>query len=185
VAKRVRSRGGVPFAPSHGNVSGTDSLAHSALREDHPIYALVGRVAAEWANYESILDRIIWKLADLSGPRGACITAQLMGAGVRLVTITSLANHRGIMQKISDTIGELENRTYSLQENRNRADHDPWFLETPTNVVKQHRSQPKKQKVFGFVPIDSNSLDILIAGIVKLNKRAIDLHNEISLALSE
>ena len=35
------------------------------LPDNHPAYSLIGRVAAEWARLEHILDTIIWELAGL------------------------------------------------------------------------------------------------------------------------
>ena len=63
-------------------------LAPGPLPEDHPFYALVGRVASEWAHLEHIIDLTIWKLLDVDDRLGACLTAQYPGVGHRLVTMT-------------------------------------------------------------------------------------------------
>jgi hypothetical protein len=41
---------------------------HGPLPEDHPFYALVGRVASEWAHLEHILDTTIWDLLGIVPP---------------------------------------------------------------------------------------------------------------------
>lgn len=153
---------------------------HEPLPQDHPVYALVGRVASEWSHFEGVLDLIIWGLAGLSGPIGACITAQMMGAGNRLVTVQSLAQERGIFPKISRQLESLSQRSKNPQDERNRAVHDPWFWEKNSRTLAQHRSKPKKEPVFGFVPIDVQKLEKLIVDITDLRSRAMSLREKIN-----
>jgi hypothetical protein len=46
---------------------------------EHPIYSLIGQVAASWAHIDHLLDIMIWQLADVDAQAGACITAQIGG----------------------------------------------------------------------------------------------------------
>ncbi len=128
------------------------------LPESHPVYALVGRVASEWSHFEGVLDTIIWKLARLPAPLGAAITAQIMGAGNRLVTIRSLATEVMLLDQIHDDLKTLEGRTFKWLKPRNRTVHDPWFWEIHSHETKQQRSMPKEELVFGMVPIGEDEL---------------------------
>jgi hypothetical protein len=47
--------------------------------KEHPIYALIGQVAAAWAQVDHLLDILIWQLADVDPQAGACITAEITG----------------------------------------------------------------------------------------------------------
>jgi hypothetical protein len=51
--------------------------------DDHPVYTLIGKVASKWSHLEHTLDLIIWDLAGIEPEKGACITAQMMGAANR------------------------------------------------------------------------------------------------------
>lgn len=146
------------------------------LPANHPTYALVGRIASEWAHFEAILDQIIWMLSGLDGPTGASITAQMMGSGNRLVTIRTLADEKGVLSALDNRLTALEKCTLEPQEARNRVVHDPWFWEKNSKVVKQHRSKPKKERVFGLVPRNEDDLKNLINDIAKLTQRARDFH---------
>jgi hypothetical protein len=153
---------------------------HEPLPEAHPIYALVGRVASEWSRYEGVLDAIIWELASLHGPVGACITAQIMSAGSRLISIKALAKEKQLWDRAKNDLGQIEARTFGLQPRRNRAVHDPWYWEISTKETKQHKSKPKEQLTFGLVPVEEAVLGELIREILEL----IELASKLRLALS-
>lgn len=57
--------------------------AYSRPPDNHPIYHVIGQVAAEWSALEHILDQVIWELLGPPTEQGACITSQLMGVGPR------------------------------------------------------------------------------------------------------
>jgi len=63
------------------------------LPPDHHVYTLVGRVASEWSRFEHTLDLIICDLANIEPEKGACITAQIMGATPRFRVIITQLKH--------------------------------------------------------------------------------------------
>jgi hypothetical protein len=69
---------------------------HNLLPEDHPTYALIGRVAAEWARLEHKLDVMIWEMAKLPFEVGSCITGQMVGHAPRFNAISALGAIRGL-----------------------------------------------------------------------------------------
>lgn len=150
------------------------------LPEGHPIFALVGRVASEWARYEGILDAIIWDLSGMPGPAAACITAQMIGSGPRLAAIKALLIEFGKYRKtkgmpdgkVEQGLGKIEADTQDLQIRRNRAVHDPWYWDKSTRVTKQQKSKPKNEWVFGLVPVESARLEDILKKIVSLSAYA-------------
>jgi hypothetical protein len=57
------------------------------LPSDHRVYTLIGNVASEWSHLEHTLDLIIWDLAHIDAEKGACVTAQIIGATPRFRAI--------------------------------------------------------------------------------------------------
>jgi len=152
---------------------------HEPLPPDHPIYALVGRIASEWARYEGILDAIIWDLCGLQGPTGACVTAQLMSAGPRLVAIRGLLLELRIDASKTE-LGQIEKRTFDLQVKRNRAVHDPWYWERSSQTTAQLKSKPKNEWVFGMVPVKSETLTDLLQKVLYLSEMTGKLRNKLN-----
>jgi hypothetical protein len=74
----------------------------SPLPEAHPLYADIGRVAAQWAHYEHILDLIIWDLAATGPEKGACISGQLVGTTPRYFAMLALGTTRGLRHQTLD-----------------------------------------------------------------------------------
>ena len=68
---------------------------HGPMPDDHPMLAVVGQIANQWAHIEHTLDMIIWRLAEVEEKKGSCITAQLVGSYPRFKAIISLATIRG------------------------------------------------------------------------------------------
>lgn len=146
---------------------------HQPLPRTHAIYALVGRVASEWARFEGILDAIIWDLLKVPGPTGACVTAQIMSSGPRLISIKALLLERGLFSNFDKEWGKTSELTAGLQVKRNRAVHDPWFLEKLSQTTSQQKSKPKDEKfVYGLVPYDIKKLRKLLADVIRLNRWA-------------
>jgi hypothetical protein len=169
-----------PKSTMHVVVAGMESADGSAmmvtlsargpLPEDHPLYTDIGRVAAQWAHLEHLLDLIIWDLASIRHEKGACITGQLIGASPRYYAIIALAMTHGIKQQTIDIIQELMRKTINLSEERNRIVHDAWYLESPSGKTFQFRSMPRKDPAYGFKEIESAK----IAYILERIQRRID-----------
>jgi hypothetical protein len=139
---------------------------------DHPIYAAVGNIAAEWAYFEHLLDQIIFALvSDADNMTLACLTSQLTGHAPKCRVITSLLKLEGeralatspsapfpdgadTPEKLITKINQLQNRTFEIAERRNRVVHDPWYVEPITDQPTQWRSMPSKNPVFGLKAVE-------------------------------
>ena len=86
-------------AQFQGTATGPDPLP-----PEHAFYALIGRVIAEWARFEHILDTLIWDLSAVEAVKGSCITGRLAGAGQRCHTIKALCTAHALSK---DTLTKL------------------------------------------------------------------------------
>jgi hypothetical protein len=150
------------------------------LPDEHPLYALIGRVASEWAHLEHFLDLIIWEMSGTDPVRGSCITAQLMGATPRYNTIIALCTAMKLSDKILGDVDELRRKSYDVQELRNRIIHDPWYVVIGTGKTAQFRSMPRSDLIHGFKDIDINEINNIFPRIHRRIEMARDLRIAIS-----
>jgi hypothetical protein len=167
-------------AAGAGTAVGVPSvLIHTPLPEDHPFYALIGRVTSEWAHLEHALDLIIWDLCGIPQPVAACVTGQILGATPRFNALIALATYKGVDEKVIDEIKQILNRTYEVQEQRNRLIHDPWYAEKSSMQPGQFKSMPKKKLQFGIRDVDEAAVRKTIADIRKRKDEVSKLWNKI------
>ena len=110
---------------------------HTPLPADHPSYALIGRVTSEWSQLEHPLDSIIWALLGMETSLTACVTGQLMGAAPRFNAIIALATRKKINENAIAEIRTVMQRTFDVQEERNRLVHDPWLFDADSQQTAQ------------------------------------------------
>ena len=181
-----------------GNISDLETFGR--MPEDHPAFAAIGRVAAEWAHFEHVLDMIIWDLVchPEYHPRLACLTAQLIGSAGRFRAIISLLNERATSNldippnlkhqeaaiNLAKRFKALMGRSFDASEERNRIVHDAWFTSKKTGEAAQFRAMPFREPHYGVEIIDSNSFKGTVEKIRDLSKQATALKNEV-LALLE
>jgi hypothetical protein len=162
-----------------------EPISYNYIRpaDEHPIYALVGQVAAEWSHLEHELDRIIWALLKVLSSEAACVTSQLMGATPRYKTIIAQLTLRKASEpqfgKFIDTVNQLMQRSFDPQEKRNRIVHDAWYFETNRSQTAQFRAWPQKDLRFGINPVDLAEIENALAAIRKLNERINTFSTEI------
>jgi hypothetical protein len=122
------------------------------LPDDHPFYQLFGRVAAEWALIEHVLDLTIWELAGFSHELGSCITGQLIGQSGRFNALLALVAAKGCDDKMRNRITDLVYKTGNLAKRRNRFVHDAWYLSESESgkSVGQFKSYEPKIGKSGF-----------------------------------
>lgn len=163
---------------------------HTQLPPDHPFYALVGRVASEWAQLEHILDSVIYILVN-SGRKAAlpanilaCVTSQLMGVGPRCKAILLLAQHRGLGEReILKPFRSLLNKSYKPADDRARFVHDPWFIEVSSKVPAQFRAMPYSDPTYGYKEVSEDDANRVIDKIRELQDRALKLKDSVTNAL--
>jgi hypothetical protein len=153
------------------------------MPDDHPCYALVGLIAAETARIEQMLDGAIWDLAALMPVVGACITGQMVGAFPRYSALFQLAHLSELPAKILDEIKKQMGVSNEVAEKRNRAIHDPWYVEDETGEPHQYRGRTKKDLNFGPHPVSVDQLKDDLAFIRNHKERVRNLRNEIYLKL--
>jgi hypothetical protein len=121
---------------------------------DHPIYQRIGRVTAEWANFEHTLDMLIWYLVDIDMAVIGCVTGQMMGHAPRLNAIIALLRRANASEELTKLAQNLLNKSYEAANERNRVIHDSWLenLEDPDSI-HQFRSMPPKDPRFGISPV--------------------------------
>jgi hypothetical protein len=134
---------------------------------DHPIYATVGRIAAEWAALEHQLDEIIWDLSEMAPRLASCITSQIMGHAPRFNAIIALLTQHGVGPEIIKLVVKERGRVSELAELRSRRVHDAWYLEVRTGEPHQFRSMPRQELTFGFQPQTPTELETLTRQIEK------------------
>lgn len=154
-------------------------LIHTPLPAEHPFYALIGHVTSEWSHLEHALDQIIWDLSGIPPHLGACITGQIMGASPRFLAIIALATAKGIDAAKIEKVRELMNQTFSVQEERNRIIHDPWYLELKTESPGQFKSMPKKDLRYGMADVEQHQIEQLKDRIARRTNSARALWNEL------
>ena len=155
------------------------------LPEEHPVYAMVGRIASSWAHVERLFDQIIWELAGLDGEKGACITAQLGSIPARCnVVIAQLTlferTNRISTERLVAKATDLRNKSNSAGDPRNRAVHDPWYHYTEFDKSAQFRAMPTKDLRYGIYPVDKTELEKTLNSIREYSERASAFRTEVS-----
>ncbi len=126
------------------------------LPETHRFYPLIGRVAAEWAYLEHILDLINWDLTKGDKAANSCITGQIMNYLPKFRAIEALAMYYGYDKATVGDIRSLKGKVQRVVDKRNRYVHDAWFLQTigeSTDKVGQFKSYSERDNQFGFAEI--------------------------------
>jgi hypothetical protein len=153
------------------------------LADDHPVHALVGRMTVAWASFEHQLDRTIWAMLGGDEHLGASVTAQYMGPGPRFLTILALGAYHKLDAKLIGKVNALQQKTYSLTEERNRKTHDRWLEEIGSSKTGQFKAMPKGKLTFGPTEVDLADLEKLITSTRELGKAARDLQALVSSSL--
>jgi hypothetical protein len=152
--------------------------------EQHPYFNLIGRVAAEWAQFEHILDLTIWWLVDKHNNRlMACLTAQIQGAQSKCYAIIAILQERGLPNELVKSVRDILKETHSPQSARNRIVHDPWFAEPSENLVGRHKKMARDELRFGIEPVNAADIEKTITEIRVLQTKANELRSSVCAAL--
>ena len=170
-------------------VAASDSVTfriHAPLPEEHPFYALVGRVTSEAAHLEHALDMIIWELAGIERhDLGACVTSQIIGPAPRCRAIRLLVGRLGLDGELARAAKELRKECGGLADRRNRFIHDPWYVEKTTGEPAQFKSMAFSEPVFGMKDIKKEELDKLIEQFREQREAASKLHAAVQQELAK
>src|SRR5689334_261275 len=114
--------------------------------------AVIGRIANAWATFEFTIDRTTWRLADLPDMYGACLTAQMSSAHIKMRGLLALMELRGLSAKTLAAWKKFHSETISgLQERRNRTVHDV-RMKAPDGEPARLQITAQGPLVFGFQP---------------------------------
>lgn len=170
--------------PGEFQLNPTDSVGafiiHRRLPDDHPAYALIGRVTAEWAELEHILDLITWDLSGVGAAVASCITGQFTNFGQRVDAILALATHKGMPVRLLKRFERLKNNMHEIAKTRNRYVHDAWYVEDGTGDLAQFQSVRPKRGRYGMATISSNDIEDVISMIRDRQQTAKELWAAIS-----
>lgn len=135
------------------------------LSKEH--YAAIGQVAAEWAEFEILLDISTLMLAKIKMKLGFCLTAQIAGSARKLDAYIALAQQLGADKKTIKTLNTFAKDTVGLAEQRNRTVHDSWSA-----LGGAHRFEVTARKV-----LRTEMIPVSVEELVALAKR-IDAHSQ-------
>jgi len=149
------------------------------LPKEHPLYAMVGRVASEWSHVEHRLDTVIWALSGTTNEQAACITSQIMGIPSRCNAITTLGRLLGISNSTITLVTKLKGQSFQIVDERNRIIHDPWYMEYPAGMAAQFKAMPMKGTHFGLKPITAEEVNSTIQSIKGLRDKATEVRKAV------
>ncbi len=162
-------------------------IKQKPLPENHPFYALIGRVVAEWAQLEHGLDLIIWDLAKTDPVVNSCITGQIGNYFARFETIAALTQLRGRHGISMDKrITTLRSQIGNSAKERARYVHDAWFIRSSgdqpgdINEVGRFSNFSVKGKKFGFLPIAEEEAHNFIEKIKQHTESVSTLRSDLS-----
>lgn len=152
------------------------------LPDDHQFYALIGRVAAEWAHLEHVLDLTIWDLVRDPNIVASCLTGQMMGITPRFKAIFALTDYHGISQELTGKYKTLRNQLFQLNDERNRYIHDAWFYLTDDKTIAevgQFKSYSPQTSKLGFDEIPEAKISKFLHKVRGQSNTAIILRAEL------
>jgi hypothetical protein len=130
----------------------------------------IGKVASGWSRLEQTLAIALWRLAGLDNKTGTCLTAQIPNSARMLDALLALATLRGASKKTLKGIQKFAQKSYGLQEQRNRVAHDVWTFDpglisrrplTARKVVSDEPVQVTTEEVEGLAnTIDHHDLEL-------------------------
>ena len=152
-----------------GSVPPTDPAVLQAILDgklNNAHYAAIGRVAAAWSYFEALIDSRAIELASISTDLGMCFTANLGGSRAKLDTFIALVDLCCTDKAPLKLLHKLAKDTPALSERRNRAVHNVWFLNDPTNPLRLEATAKKKLRLLA-TPHSTESLLLLMESIYK------------------
>lgn len=134
------------------------------LSEAH--YAAIGRVAANWSYFEAVVDDWSIRLAHITSEIGVCFTSQMPGSRAKLNAFIALADHLRVDPSLLQSLDKLTKETVGLSERRNRAVHDIWFLDEPSNPRRLEATAQRRLRLLE-IPVPTDELLRLAAEILE------------------
>lgn len=140
-------------------------LADAQLTEQH--YAQIGRVAAQWAYFETVIDGWLHTFANVKAHVGVCFTAQFLGPRARIDAFIALVKQSGASKRWNQQLEDFAKDVVAIGEKRNRAVHDVWVLNEPSQPIRLEFSARRKVRIEQ-IPASTDSLKELVFKIAAL-----------------
>ena len=161
------------------------------LPEEHPFFSVIGRIAAEWAQFEHTLDMTIWLLVNKRDNRlMSCLTAQIQGAQSKCQVIEALLNVKELSPALREATKKLLHKLHVPQSARNRIVHDPWLTEIDASSgsakegkIARYKKMAKDERRFGPEPVSQAEIEKTIEDIKEIRTRAEKLRADVEAAL--
>jgi hypothetical protein len=124
--KRARRSAAVARASTSASDNSCFSFAMTTPETPHQsYYALIGLIASDWAVLEAVIDLTLWDLVGGEEKNVACLTAQYIGLFSRINALMALVRLQGGSKKLLEDIEKFQKDVRGINEQRNRAVHDP------------------------------------------------------------
>ncbi len=154
--------------PSEQPANPASKFASALLTSNH--FAAIGRVASDWALFETVVNFQSVELAQIQRSIGACFTAQISGIARKLDAYISLARQRGAKPGTISELCEFATDAGRVAEQRNRIVHDPWVLDDPLNPTRVEITARKKVRV-EWIPVSTSEVGDVTKRILELMNR--------------
>jgi hypothetical protein len=108
--------------------------AMEAMHQAGKHFNALGRVAAWWSYFESLVDTNAIELAEVPVRIGVCFTAQVIGSNRKLDAYIALARLlRKVPGAMNKEFEDFVKNSNGLAEQRNRIIHDVWHFDYPND----------------------------------------------------
>jgi hypothetical protein len=167
---------GVPERPRR-KVLDFPELPPEIAEETREHLALIGLVAATWAQFEADLDTYTIGLGRIPAWPGRCLAAQVIGPARKLDAYIAIARRQGADR----FMGELEKfakATTRLAERRNRVVHDP-RLKIGAGTASRLESTARRRLRYELVGVPLDEMEALVREIRAHEDDLIELHARI------
>jgi hypothetical protein len=122
---------------------------HLTLPDSH--YAAIGKVAANWAAFERLMESALWVLAGVGDYPGACLTSQIPNMARRFDALLALARLKNVDEKIIKKLQQFSHESQTLNLQRNRIIHDAWHWNFATQRALRLELSAAKRLTLGLV----------------------------------
>jgi hypothetical protein len=128
-------------------------------------YAAIGKVVANWAAFEHLIESALWVLAQIDDEPAACLTAQIPNMARRFDALLALLRLHGASEEIIKEINKFVDATHALTTKRNRVAHDAWHWEFKTQRALRLEISAQKRLVYGFTAMPEEEVEEVVEEI--------------------
>ena len=140
-------------------------IVPTIIDNDH--YIAIGKVAANWAALEMLINSAIWQIAEIPDHLGACVTSQIYTFDGRMKALISILGVRGDFDDVVRNLNKFHEKSRAFAQRRHRTVHDPWVGDLKSGVPQRLEVTADKRLVSGYKPISTRDLTDLADGIAQ------------------